>query len=179
MSSGVTVPERPVPGEHPPVGRRTSRLQAVTGPTTWRVNTDRNARKDRRTCDLWYQHGLAIAGDFAGHEMEHAAVFRKLSEGDHIFMHHSGLGVVGFGEVLEEWDGRVYSDDDRVLYVEEIYEYRIRVAWSKEYDCRNRAVPISGRLPHMGTYSEVNPDRWDIAEVVRQLAQATHPQTAK
>jgi len=60
----------------------------------WRINTDREARKEFRTCDLWYDLRMAFAGDKAKNWREHATVFPKLSPGDSVFMHHSGLGVV-------------------------------------------------------------------------------------
>lgn len=165
--------KRTIPSDYPIVRKNTNQLSHVNRKKIWRLNTDRNARTDIRTYDLWYHYGTAMAGDLVGHKMEHALVFQKLLKGDNIFMHHSGLGLIGFGEVLEDWDGKVYTGDDRLLYIKEIFEYRIKVLWKKEYDCRNRPVSINGLLPYMGTYSEVNPNKWCIIEVAKQLAFAS------
>ena len=70
----------------------------------WRINTDRVKKENPRTCDLWYEFGMAFAGDFSQNRLEHATVFKKLSVGDGVFMHHTGLGIVGYGVVTETWD---------------------------------------------------------------------------
>lgn len=135
----------------------------------WRLNTDSNARDDLRTCDLWYQFGLAFTGDFAGSERRHDIVLHKLIPGDGVFMHHSGLGVVGYGIVRERWNRKVYQGAERQLYIRESFEYRIAVDWEIDHDCRENPIPIHGRLPYMGTYSYVNQGKWDIQSVLRDL----------
>lgn len=135
----------------------------------WRINTDSKARDDIRTCDLWYKFGMIFAGDFLRSIRLHDGVFMLLSSGDGVFMHHSGLGVVGYGIVKEEWDRKTYLDSERLLYRKEVYEYRISVNWDSTCDTRKNPLPISGRLPHMGTYCQVNPIRWNIPSVLDEL----------
>lgn len=138
----------------------------------WRINTDRNARDDVRTCDFWFKHGMAFTGDYSGHKGEHAVYLAKLALGDGVFMHESAKGkdrggIVGYGYVKEEWDGETYEGTDRWLYVKELYEYRIAVDW--EVDCRRDPLPIGGRLPHMGTSCGVAPGVWYVQSVQRDL----------
>lgn len=135
----------------------------------WRINTDRNARKDVRICDLWYEHGKVFAGNFPGNKGNHDSVFRKLSIGDNMFMHHSGLGIVGYGIVKEMWDHKTYEKAAKLLYKEELYEYRISVDWDVSYDCRNNPLPIFGCLPYRGTYCEVDPKKYDINSILNNL----------
>jgi len=137
----------------------------------WRINTDRDARKDIRTCDLWYDKRKAFTGDFEKSRTTrpHYRLFERLSPGVGLFMHHSGLGIVGYGVVEEEWDGKIYKGKQRRLYKVEPYEYRIAVKWDSDYDCRENPVSILGTLPYAGTYSRVDPEKWDIKGVLRQL----------
>lgn len=136
-----------------------------------RINTDSNARDDTRTCDLWYKFGMAFAGDSAEIKRRHDTVFSGISPNDGVFMHHSGLGIVGYGIAKEKWNGQTYQRAERQFYVREPYEYRIAVDWDTACDCRENPLPISGRLPYGGTYSEVDPGKWDIQSVLRDLRQ--------
>jgi hypothetical protein len=135
----------------------------------WRINTDSNTRDDLRTCDLWYRFGMVFTGDLAGGERTHDAVLRKLIPGDGVFMHHSGLGIVGYGIVRERWDRKLYQGSERQLYIKEPFEYRIAVDWQSNYDCRRNPVPVASKLPYMGTYSCVNPRKWDVQSILREL----------
>jgi hypothetical protein len=135
----------------------------------WRINTDSSARHDLKTCDLWYKYRMAFAGDYAESQRRHDLVFYKLKPGDGIFMHHSGLGIVGYGVVKEEWEHEVYRGTERLLYVEEIFEYRIAVDWQSDCDCRENPIPIHGWLPYMGTYSYVDAGKWDVQSLVYAL----------
>jgi predicted Zn-ribbon and HTH transcriptional regulator len=139
----------------------------------WRINTDINARKDAKTYDLWYQYGMAFAGDYEGDQGKHSKVFRLLSVGDGIFMHQSGAtgGIVGFGLVKELWNRSIYQGEARRLYVKELFEYRIAVDWDDSCDCRKNPLPIRDRLPYLGTFSEVNPGKWNIESVIGNLKQ--------
>lgn len=139
----------------------------------WRINTDSKAREDILTCDLWYKFSMAFTGDYVENKLNHANVFKKLSIGDGIFMHHSGLGVVGYGLVQETWDGVIYTGTKKLLYVagkaNEFYEYRIAVAWDKKYDRRKNPLEIFHRLTYGGTYSYVDFEKWDVKAVLRDL----------
>src|ERR1039457_999043 len=135
----------------------------------WRINTDSEARDDFKTCDLWYQFNMVFAGDYPESKRSHDSIFHKLAPGDGVFMHHSGLGIVGYGVVKDEWDREVYQGKGRLLYIRELFEYRIAVDWDIDCDCRENPVPIHGRLPYMGTYSQVDISRWDIHVVIRGL----------
>ena len=141
----------------------------------WRINTDSDAIPEKRTCDLWYAFGAAFAGDIEGAELKHAAVFRKLSPGDGIFMHHNKLGVVGYGVVQEMWNCKIYTGTDRRLYETEPCEYSVQVKWDPACDCREDPLAISGRLPYMGAYSYVNPEKWDIKSVLEKLRGLASP----
>lgn len=139
----------------------------------WRINTDSEPDDGFRTCDLWYKHRMAFTGDPMGDKGKHDTVFRKLSIEDGVFMHHSRLGVVGYGVVKEEWNGKTYEGDARLLYGErekgELYEYRISIDWDVDCDCREAPLPINDRLPHMGTYCEVNPAKYDVNSILKDL----------
>lgn len=135
----------------------------------YRINTDKNARNDLKTCDLWYEHGMLITGDSETITTRHDTVCKKVKPGDGVFMHHSGQGLVGYGIVIEDWDEKVYSNDERMLYVVESYEYRIRVRWIPAYDCRDNPLPINEKMPYMGTYSKVDPEKYDIYGVLKEM----------
>jgi len=135
----------------------------------WRINTDSEARKDFRTFDLWYKFGMVFAGDFEGKKGAHADIFYKLSPGDGVFMHHSRLGIVGYGVVKEKWNTNIYEGKDRLIYIRELYEYRIAVDWDMDCDCRSNPLAIKGRLPYMGTYSHVDTGKWDVDSVLQEL----------
>ena len=145
----------------------------------WRMNTDKDARNDARTCDLWYKYGMAFAGDHQGKEKRHASIFKKLSPEDGIFMHVSGLGVVGFGIVQELWDKQAYKPQDSLVYnigaPKEIYEYRIRVNWLPEYDRRKNPLNINKLIPHMGTFNEIDENTYDVQGVLAKLCNNSAP----
>lgn len=135
----------------------------------WRINTDSTARDDIKTYDIWYEQGMAFAGDFAETKRRHDKIFEKFSSGDGVFMHHSLLGIVGYGIVSEEWDGETYKGEKRKLYKKEDYEYRIAVDWAAEFDCRDNPLPINKVLPYLGTYSVVDSGKWNIKLVIEEL----------
>ena len=135
----------------------------------WRINTDSAARHDVKTCDLWYEHGMVFTGDYDGNLQKHDSVLRKMEPGHGVYMHHSGAGIVGYGTVTEKWNGKIYEGDQRLLYRVERFEYRIRVDWLPEYDRRWNPLSVNGNLPYMGTYSQVDPKKWDISSVLGKL----------
>jgi hypothetical protein len=139
----------------------------------YRINTDSEGGEILRTCDLWYKFSMAFTGDYPQNILKHAKVFMKLTIGDGIFMHHTGLGIVGYGVVTEKWDKGIYKGTDKRLYVDgerdELYEYRIKVDWDIHCDCREHPLPIWGRLPYRGTYSYIDTSRWDVSSVLRDL----------
>ena len=127
------------------------------------INTDRNAREDS-TCDLWFKHGMAFAGDHEEHRGDHAALFSKLRPKDILFMYNSKKkrrkdkegGYVGVGIVCEKWDKQVYKGKDRLLYKTEPYEYRIKVNWTQDW----RKSPKKGGehalpMPRGGTHQVI------------------------
>jgi hypothetical protein len=136
----------------------------------WRMNTDKGPRDDR-TCDLWYAHGVAAAGDCIEYRGRHSHIFTLLAPGDGIFMHHSEVGIVGFGIVTAKWEPRDIERNDMLVYCgrEEAYEYRIPVDWDPRFDCRDRPLPIFGRLPYAGAFSRVDPLRWNIQDVLEDM----------
>jgi len=91
----------------------------------WFINTDEGARKDVRTCDLWFAHGMAFSG---GEWEKYGLPLRSLAPSDICLMYHNGLGIVGVGRVLESWDGQACSDN--IVYDDYAFpEYRLRVDW--------------------------------------------------
>ena len=135
----------------------------------WRIQTDRYARPDVRTCDLWYSHQMVFTGDHAGNMYKHAHFLKEIFPGDEVFMHYRGFGIVGCGVVESAWDGMVYLKDDRKLYQVEPYEYQLPVKWGEEFDCRENPVPIKGRLPYLGAFSRVEPREWNIDRIKSDL----------
>lgn len=136
----------------------------------WRMNTDKGPYDDR-TCDLWYAHGIAAAGNTNDKRGRHAHIFTLLSPGDGIFMHHSGSGIVGFGIVKEKWTPHYFEKNNMLVYGsrEEAVEYRIPVDWNINYDCRECPLPIGGRLPYAGAFSRVDPLRWNVQDILEDL----------
>ena len=61
---------------------------------------------------------MAFTGDYLQNNLKHAKVFMKLAIGDGVFMHHSALGIVGYGFVAEPWDQAIYAGTDKLLYVD-------------------------------------------------------------
>lgn len=144
----------------------------------WRMNTNNEARKDaqedKRTCNLWYRHGMAFAGDHEGKKREHAKHFDELYPGDGIFMHESKSGFVGFGIVQESWDGKDYPPEDSLVYnlglPHEIYEYRIIVKWLPEYDRRNSPLKIGQfKLPQLQTLNHIDENKHNVDKIMELL----------
>jgi hypothetical protein len=139
----------------------------------WRINTDSEGEKNPMTCDLWYMFHMAFAGDYKKNPGDHSTIFKKLEAGDGIFMHHTGLGVVGYGEVITTWDGKYHKGNAKKVYKNnaraEFYEYRIEVDWKEEYDCRKNPLSIRYRLPYRGIYSHIDTEKWDVQSVLRDL----------
>ncbi|GAK56151.1 hypothetical protein U27_03113 [Candidatus Vecturithrix granuli] len=93
--------------------------------TYWFINTNEDVRKDMRTCDLWFEHGVACSG---GDRDTYGLPLSKLDPSDILLMYHNGLGIVAVGRVLEIWDGQAHSS--KLIYTEFDYaEYRLRVDW--------------------------------------------------
>lgn len=105
------------------------------------INTDRNAidedstLKGVSTCDLWFKHEMAFAGDFLEKKKgKHASLFMKLKIEDVLLMYHSGKGYVGIGKVISEWDEKIYEGEKMILYTKDVaYEYRIPVLWTHDF----------------------------------------------
>lgn len=134
-----------------------------------RINTDREARSDVKTCDLWYEHNFAFAGDKLD-EASHYSAFEKCSPNDIIFMHQSKEGIIGMGIVKEKWDGITYKNADRLLYQKEPFEYRLKVQWSPCFDRRENPIPIKDIFKNYRMYySEINRKNIDIGDVIIKL----------
>jgi hypothetical protein len=82
----------------------------------WRVNTDKLDEEKIRTCDVWYQYGMVFTGDSPNNKLKHVNLLKKLQIGDGIFMHYTGLGIVGYGIVQEPWNEIVYQGINKLLY---------------------------------------------------------------
>lgn len=123
------------------------------------INTDSDARKDIRTCDLWFQHGMAFAGD-KDEPFKHSGLFSKLQPHDTVFMWHSELGCVGVGSVLEAWDGRRYEDGERHLYVREPYEYRIKVQWIQDWRTAPKGEEHGLPVPRGNPWQEIDSGKY-------------------
>jgi hypothetical protein len=89
------------------------------------INTDGDARKDVRTCDLWFDQSMAFSG---GDLEKYGLPLRGLKPFDICLMYHNRVGVVGVGRSLEDWDGQ--SHTDKRIYINYPFpEYRIYVDW--------------------------------------------------
>ena len=105
--------------------------------TYWFMNTDEDAIKDLRTCDLWFAHGMAFSGE---DWKKYGLPLQNLNPRDILLMYHNGVGIVGAGRVLEAWDKQPYSS--KLLYKDfEFSEYRLRVDWHIDL----RTTPIDPR----------------------------------
>jgi 5-methylcytosine-specific restriction endonuclease McrA len=76
---------------------------------------------------------MAFAGDYTGHKGEHSNLFKRVEVDDILFMYHSKSGYVGVGILISKWDREIYEGDQRLLYTEEKYEYRVPVRWIKDF----------------------------------------------
>jgi len=135
----------------------------------WIINTDKNFRPDIRACDLWYDYGFAFAGDEPKDLGKHTNFFRKVKPGDKVFMYQSGEGIVGFGEIQESWDEKIYSGRNRLFYRDDLLEYRIKVKWLTEYDSRNSPLIGKNYLPYRTWYAKINLEKWDVKKVLRLI----------
>lgn len=159
----------------------------------WRIYTDKDARLDNaRTCDIWYEEGMAFTGDKV-EKLRHADIMEMLSVDDGIFMHHGGRGIVGYGTVTKEWDGKPYESKDKKLYIDgkadEIYEYRIEVKWLPEFDNRDKfsGAPVNSvskwfpsYILRDNYYNEVNEETaTKILSEIRNPAFAGIPESDK
>jgi len=62
----------------------------------WRINTDQAGIYGRKSCDIWYEKGMAFAGDPVDdinvinyNKLRYIHFFEKVNRGDGIFMHQS------------------------------------------------------------------------------------------
>jgi hypothetical protein len=117
---------------------------------------------------------MAFAGDHQSNGGKHTAFFRKVSPWDGVFMHHSGLGIVGYGIVKQTWDTKTYEGDERLLYKIEPFEYRIAVEWDIDCDCREKPLPLNGCLPYMGYYCHIDQTKWKPDDVINELKRRRH-----
>lgn len=130
------------------------------------INTDREAidaarkAKGLRTCDLWFAYRMAFAGNKKDEPGKHAKLFEKLKDRDVLFMYHSGVGCVGVGIVPHGWDGDWKTGEDRLLYTNEFYEYRIDVDWTHDWRAspRKEGLPV----PHGRPWQEIDENRYPM-----------------
>jgi len=136
----------------------------------YRINTDQQNIYYAKTCDIWYREEMAFTGDNPDNEELHAGALKKLKKGDTIFMHQNRAGIVGYGEVIEEWDGITYYDEERRLYRKDgVIEYRIKINWyTADYDIRKNPLPVYDLFPNYRSYyAKVEPDLCE--EVKRKM----------
>lgn len=107
-------------------------------PTYWFINTDAASVKKKKTCDLWFLHGMAFSG---GAWKKFGLPLRQLRPADILIMFQNGLGIVGAGRVLKTWDEQPHAE--KLIYLEWDYsEYRVRVDWFIDL----RTNPVDPRL---------------------------------
>lgn len=133
------------------------------------INTDKNNGRQGKAYDIWYETGMAFAGDSGQDIWKHTGFFKKVKPGDYVFMYQSGEGIVGLGEVLENWDERKYVGKARLYYGTDDYEYRIKIDWKSEYDTRNDPLIGKEYLPYRSWYAKINEDKWDVEKVKKLL----------
>ena len=113
----------------------------------WFINTDEGARRDIRTCDLWFAYGMAFSG---GDWKKYALPLQKIEPFDHCLMYHNRLGIVGVGRVIEKWDGKPHVS--KLVYTNDSFsEYRLRVDWyldlrTDPVDPRTEGLPVLPRF---------------------------------
>ena len=119
---------------------------------------------------------MAFAGDHVGRNGEHSTLFEELQAGETLLMYQSKVGYVGVGIVLDEkWDRVVHSGNDRLVYTNELYEYRISVRWMRDWR-RSPRKPEDG-LPTapLRYYKGIDPNKhplvrvWASAEPVQSV----------
>jgi hypothetical protein len=109
------------------------------------LNTDaRSMANGKSPHERWFKHGMAFCAEdtlgILGHKGEsyYGDNFSKLRQGDICLMYVNGTGVIGYGEVLEDYDGISYSEDECLVYGPGSNgygtEHRIEVDWK---DLRN------------------------------------------
>lgn len=134
------------------------------------INTDARAREEPvLTCDLWFNHKMAFAGDYANAIWKHSTLFAKLEIGDILFMYESGTGFVGAGSVIEPWDEKVHIGSQRLLYREELVEYRVPIDWFADWRLEPKSAKALGLPVAPANYCEINPDNYEVTELLDQL----------
>jgi hypothetical protein len=89
------------------------------------INTNSDARKDVRTCDLWFEYSMAFSG---GDWKKFGLPLQRLKPFDICLMYHNQVGIVGVGRVLEYWDKKPHTT--KVVYLTYNFnEYRICIDW--------------------------------------------------
>ncbi len=116
---------------------------------------------------LWFDHGVAISdGDFD----PYGAPLRNLRPGDILLAYTTGVGIVGIGEVEEEWDGKSHHRNKISQSYRGVPEYRIGVNWFVD----SRESPINGKnaightIPRF--FQEIVKGRTRAKKLVHQLA---------
>jgi len=87
---------------------------------------DGDARKDFRTCDLWFDNNMAFSGN---NWEKYGLPLRRLKPADICLMYHNRIGIVGVGRVLENWDEHPYKNNKLVYIYNHFAEYRLSVDW--------------------------------------------------
>ncbi|MCF8260343.1 MAG: EVE domain-containing protein [Melioribacteraceae bacterium] len=137
--------------------------------TYWVINTDKLNGISLKAYDIWYKTEMAFAGDNKPTYDKHKGFFKRVSVGDYVFMYQSGEGIVGLGEIVEEWDGKTYTKAERLFYSIDEFEYRIAVDWKPEYDTRNNPLIGKEYLPYRGYHAKIDPKKWDVEKVKKLL----------
>ncbi len=134
------------------------------------INTDSRVREGPvPTFDIWFQRGMAFAGDYSGDKGKHTTLFRKVEIGDALFMYHSGIGFVGLGEVEEKWDKKCYEGSERWLYLEDMIEYRIKVRWSFDWRSAPKSKQTLGLPATPNYYCVISPGKYKVVALVSNL----------
>ena len=113
------------------------------------LNTDAKSMPDGRSPHgKWFEHGMVFCAEDTWGISKHKDMnhygrnFTKLKPKDICLMYVNDIGVVGVGEVIEEYDGKSYSGTEWLVYGPGANgfgtEHRIRVNWYK--DLRNNPI---------------------------------------
>lgn len=109
-------------------------------------NTDVSALGGESRVAVLYEEQVAVTG---GDLRKFGYQLEKLVPGDLLVMYENGVGVLGVGEVKEEWNKKVYKRPIYYKTTETEAEYRIAVDWI--YDLREEPISLDRLREHVGS----------------------------
>jgi predicted HNH restriction endonuclease len=130
------------------------------------INTDSDARKDVRTCDLWFEYSMAFSG---GDLEKYGLPLQRLKPFDICLMYHNRVGIVGVGRVLENWDNKPHTN--KLVYLAQPFnEYRISIDWYIDLRNDHEIDPQSefGYIPR-GLLKPISKNKQKVEKLLKDL----------